>query len=199
MPIKLKCLLAVTCSLIIVSVIYSSCMFSGNDFCDGKIYTKKDLTDNYSSRSTQIKEVKEFINGIVPLGKIVDIEFDGVDRLAIFHLTENGEQNSNWDLKPASLKVDTLLGKLGWTKETLRTLKTKLDAANCISVMIGDPCNIGYQRSCMSKYYYNLFGKPIPDSLKSDYNDSCKYILYNDQVVLEYGGGAIGPQCFAKE
>jgi hypothetical protein len=48
----------------------------------------------------------------------------------------------------------------------------------------------------MGKYYYNIFDRPIPDSLKAEYNDSCTYILYNDKVVLEYGGGAVGPQCF---
>lgn len=33
-------------------------------------------------------------------------------------------------------------------------------------------------------------------SLKSNYNDSFTYILYNDKVILEYGGGAVELQCF---
>jgi hypothetical protein len=102
-------------------------------------------------------------------------------------------------LKTSSRKVDSLLWKLNWTDQTLKTLKEKLDAANCISVESGEPCKIGFQRSGMGKYYYNLFEKPIPDSEKRRYNDSCTYILYNDNVVLEYGGGAIGLQCFPKQ
>lgn len=174
--------------------IYSILTFSFYD--DGKFYSKQDLIDNYNQKSQQIADLKTYINKIVPANKSVDIEFDGNKRLDIFHVIENSTYDSNWDLKVSSKKVDTLLNKLGWTHQTLATLKEKLDAANCISVKNGEPCNIGFQRSGMGKYYYNIFDKPIPDDLKNKYNDSCTYILYKDKVVLEYGGGAVGPQCF---
>jgi hypothetical protein len=48
----------------------------------------------------------------------------------------------------------------------------------------------------MGRYSFNLFDKPIADSLKTAYNDGCTYIMVNDRLVLEYGGGAIGSQCF---
>ena len=128
----------------------------------------------------------------------MDIEFDGSNKFFIFHIVENGNYESNWDLKLNSTKTDTLLTKLNWTRQILKTLKEKLDAANCISVKSGEPCNIGFQRSGMGKYYYNIFDNPISDTLKKKYNDSCRYLLYTDKVVLEYGGGAIGPQCFPK-
>jgi nitrogen fixation-related uncharacterized protein len=174
-------------------------LYSAFDFCDGKTYTKEDLIDNYQLRSTQIKQIKEYMNSIVPPGKSVDIEFDGSKNLSIFHLIESDKQDRNWDLSASSPKTDTLLEKLGWTRQTLKTLKEKLDAANCIYVSSGEPCNIGFQRSCLGMYSYNLFDKPIADSLMPYYNDSCRYILYTDQVVLEYGGGAVGPQCFERE
>ncbi len=34
------------------------------------------------------------------------------------------------------------------------------------------------------------------NKLKKNYNDSCTYILLNNKLVLEYGRGAIGSQCF---
>lgn len=171
-------------------------VFSTFSFDDGKYYSKQDLIDNYNQKSSQIVDLKSYINKIVPANKSVDIDFDGSKEFFIFHLVDNGNYNSNWNLKVNSTTTDTLLTKLNWTKETLNILKQKLDAANCISVKSGEPCNIGFQRSGMGKYFYNIFERPIPDSLKSKYNDSCTYILYSDNVVLEYGGGAIGPQCF---
>jgi hypothetical protein len=171
-------------------------VFSTFSFDDGKHYSRQDLIDNYNGRSREINELKLFINSIVPANKTVDIEFDGNKRLDMFHVTDNGTYDSNWDVKVNSKKADTLLSKLGWTRQTLTTIKEKLDAANCISVKSGEPCNIGFQRSGMGKYYYNIFAKPIGDNLIDKYNDSCTYILYNKYVVLEYGGGAIGPQCF---
>ncbi|QRQ63852.1 hypothetical protein [Sphingobacterium multivorum] len=50
--------------------------------------------------------------------------------------------------------------------------------------------------SRMERYSFNVFDKPIADSLKTAYNDGCTYIMVNDRLVLEYGGGAIGSQCF---
>jgi hypothetical protein len=172
---------------------YAMAVFSGTF---DKSYSTQDLIDNYNKKTEKIWQVKDYINKIVPQNKSVDIEFDGNHKFFIFHVVDNGYYDSNWDLKLSSQKTDTLLQKLGWTKETLKLLKEKLDNANCISVESGEPCKIGFQRSGMGKYFYDLFNKPIPDSLKSMYNDSCTYILYNDSVVLEYGGGAIGPQCF---
>lgn len=195
----LKWILIVTGVVLVVFIVLSYLFFSALNFCNGKTYTKKDLIDNYKSKSKDIEQVKKYINSVVSTGQTVDIEFDGDDKLSIFHLIENGQQDSYWDLNVYSLKTDTLLEKLGWTRQTLEILKEKLDAANCISVKSGEPCNIGFKRSCMGIYFYNLFDKPIADSLKPSYNDSCTYILYTDQVVLEYGGGAVGPQCFEKE
>jgi len=189
-------LIIVGCGLVLYVGFFIYSILTFSFFDDGKFYSKQELIDNYNQKSQQIADLKSYINKIVPVNKSVDIEFDGEKQLGIFHVIDNGTYDSNWDLKISSNKVDTLLIKLGWTDETLATLKAKLDAANCISVQNGEPCNVGFQRSGMGKYFYNLFDKPIPDSLKRKYNDSCTYILYTDKVVLEYGGGAIGPQCF---
>jgi hypothetical protein len=159
-------------------------------------YSEKDLVDNYKAKSNEILSLKTYINSITPAGMTVDIEYEDNSTLAIFHVAHNSSRDDNWDIKVDSKKTEILLKKLGWTIETLSTIKEKLDNANCISVTSGEPNNIGFQRSGMGKYSYNLFDKPIADSLKASYNDSCTYILYNDKVVLEYGGGVIGQQCF---
>lgn len=179
--------------LFVGNVIYEFSTFS---FDSGKHYSKEELIDNYKSKTKEILDLKEFINQNVPTNKSVDIEFDGNRKLFFFHVVENGNYDSNWDLKVNSKKVDTLLKKLNWTRQTLTTVKEKLDAANCISVKSGEPCNIGFQRTGMGKYYYNLFTTPITKKMIAKYNDSCTYIYYNKKVVLEYGGGAIGTQCF---
>lgn len=95
-----------------------------------------------------------------------------------------------------SRKTDSLLTVIDWTKNDLKILKDKLDDANCISVSSGNPITIGWQRSGMGKFSYEIFNQNLTDSLLSQYNDGCMYIYYKDNVVLEYGGGAIGLQCF---
>ena len=92
--------------------------------------------------------------------------------------------------------MDSIIKPMGWTRETLKTLKEKLDKANCIQIESGEPAKIGFQRSGMGMYSFNVFDNPIPDSLRNNYNDSCTYIMATDRLVLEYGGGAVGSQCF---
>lgn len=45
-------------------------------------------------------------------------------------------------------------------------------------------------------YSFNVFDAPILDTERQKYNDSCQYILVSDVLVLEYGSGAVGSQCF---
>ena len=161
-----------------------------------KKYTKQDLIENYTKKGTEINELKNYVKSIVPSDKQVEIEFDGDKTLEIFHVTICNKWDQNWNIEISSQKTDTLLQKLGWTRKTLSTLKDKLDNANCISVESGEPCTIGFKRSGMGKYSYKVFDQNLTDSLKYDYNDGCNYIFYKDNIVLEYGGGAIGRQCF---
>ena len=67
---------------------------------------------------------------------------------------------------------------------------------SCISIAGKDPVVIGWQRSGMGKFSYNIFDKNLEENKIKDYNDGCTYVFYKDNIVLEYGGGAIGMQCF---
>lgn len=159
-------------------------------------YTKKDLIDNYEQRHSQIDSLKKYFISIVPSETDIDIEFENNRELGIFHIRTKYKYDSNWGLKIKSGKVDSLLQTIGWTKYTLKDLKQKLDEANCISIESGEPITIGFQRSGMGKYYYKMFKTSLNDSLISKFNDGCQYCFYKDNIVLEYGGGAIGSQCF---
>lgn len=161
-----------------------------------KDYSVTELKETFEAKKTEIYEVRNYVNIMTPSNKLVHIEFDDNNTLEIFHIKVDDKFESNWDVKIKSGKADTLLQKLGWTVETLKILKNKLDKANCIGVTSGEPSNISFQRSGMGMYSFNIFNKPIPDNLKASYNDSCMYIMVNDKLVLEYGGGAIGSQCF---
>lgn len=194
----LKWILMIAGAGLLLYIAFIIFVFSVFGFEDDKYYSKEDLINNYNLKKQEIHDLKLYINTVVAADKTVDIEFDGNKHLFIFHVTNDGNYETNWNVKLNSPKIDTLLKKLNWSRQTLKTLKEKLDAANCISVKSGEPCNIGFQRSGMGKYYYNIFEKPIAKNMKDKYNDSCTYILYTNTVVLEYGGGAIGPQCFSK-
>jgi hypothetical protein len=182
--------------------------------------SEKDLKENFGKNNIAISNLKQFYNQITPKDLVVYIEYKNeksID-LKVYHVT--GERYprkavfQQWDINPFDYKkpeapvldnsafaaetqsLDTIKKRLNWTQKTFKDIKEYLDKANCISVSNGNPTNIGFKRSGMGMYFYNLFDQPLINNFKKIYNDTCTYRLYNDTVVLEYGGGAIGPQCF---
>lgn len=159
--------------------------------------SRQELISNYEKKKNEIVEVKNFIESILPPSAFIDIEFEKGE-LGIFHASINGIYESNWDLAIDSPKTDSLLHELGWTKTELYTLQSKLDEANCISISSRKPVTIGWQRSVMGKYFYKIFDENLTDQMIKEYNDSCTYLFYKDNIVLEYGSGAIGSMCFPR-
>lgn len=183
--------------------IYAAARFSS---AFATAFTEKDLINNFNTKHVQIIELKTYFKSIVPKNKSVEIEFAGSSKLGRFGVYPIDTTSGNviypifleWDLETNSNIVDSVITSMHWTQQTLKTLKAKLDNANCIAIKSGEPCQIGFQRSGMGMYFYDLFDTAIPDSSKRKYNDSCTHIFYNSTLVLEYGGGAIGSQCFPR-
>lgn len=162
-------------------------------------YSKKDLIKNYELKSKEINDIKKYVNSILPKNKSVFLEFNDDETLGIFQINVNDTIECNYEVKIDDKRTLKILQKLGWKIMNLRVLKNKLDKANCISVASGAPFVIGYQRSGMGMYFYNVFDKDLSDSLTNEYNDGCRYIHYKKNIVLEYGGGSFGSQCFEKK
>jgi hypothetical protein len=167
-----------------------------------KEYTTTGLISNFYEKKAEIYELKRYFASRVPAKTIVEIEFKDDEKIARFGVYPGKDEADqtvkflDWNLDVNSKKVATVLKTIGWTPQTLKMIKRKLDAANCISIQSGDPAKIGFKRSGMGMYFFDVFDKPVSDSLKARYNDSCTYIYANRKLVLEYGGGAVGSQCF---
>jgi hypothetical protein len=169
-----------------------------------KHYTNVDVIENYQTKESKIAELKEYYASIVPKNKFVEIEFDADDhllRFGIFSIDTVTKQLIypgflDWDLKTNSDIVKDQIAGIGWNSQTLAEIKRRLDNANCISIESGEPCKIGFQRRGLGKYYYLVFYKNMSDSLKKFYRSFCPYRLYNDNVVFEWGAGALGSDCY---
>lgn len=170
--------------------------FAFDGIFTGQSYNKADLISNYEKRKTEIIDVRDYYRSILPENKSVYIEFGKRKDLKIFHLRNDNISESNWNLEMGTPKVDSLLNELNWTENELKKLKEKLKAANCISIAGTEPVVIGWQRSGMGLFSYDIFKNNLNEDQIKDYNDGCTYIYYKENVVLEYGGGAIGMQCF---
>ncbi|MEG0188230.1 hypothetical protein [Algoriella sp.] len=180
--------------------------------------SKKELIQNFVSKKSEIQKLKNEYIELIPKDYNVEIEFK--PRSEILTVEEeitikiynskigggklpkrNGLQveNNNWNLKPNSNELAKVLKYLNWTNETLLNIKNLLKDANCISIGNGINTKIGFARGGMGLYSYLIFNNNLSPKQIEEYNNGCEYIFYKENVVLQYGGGAIGPQCFEKE
>ena len=167
--------------------------------------SKAEMITNLEKNNDKINTVKHEFAKLVPKGLTVFVEFDPANKilntppvidLHIYGLDDKIKEQA-WGLNHGSKELKDRLKKIGWTEETLTKIKKLLDDAKCISVQNGEKqSEVGFARSGMGKYTYKIFNQNLNGNQIAEYNDGCNYIFYKENIVLEYGGGATGPQCF---
>ncbi len=185
--------------------------------------SKKELIKNYEKHKAEILKVKSEYFKLIPEKYFVYIEFEPASKILttpeqitikIYKIKDDTTKvdnnvvqrndnlevvSQNWNLKTDSKELEKIIESIGWTKHTLNKIKELLESANCVSIENGQITTIGFARSGMGKYSYKIFEDQPTENQKQEYNNGCEYIFYKDNIVLEYGGGAIGPQCFEKD
>ncbi|WP_312075378.1 hypothetical protein [Chryseobacterium sp.] len=187
--------------LLVGTIVFNVMVFAAFGGFD-KYYSVSELKDEYFSKEKEIEELIKYYNQIRPDGYLIDIEFEDDKTLGRLQIsTHNDSLNQviyqKWDVDVNVLQKDSLKTILKWREEDVFKLKEKLDKANCISVEDGEPIKIGFKRSGLGMYSFNIFQEIQTD--RTEYQNRCEYILVNRKLMLEYGGGAVGPQCFPKQ
>jgi len=168
--------------------------------------SRQALTDNIDSNYDKIDKLKREYAKLVPVNYEVLIEFDPGNKLINekesidLRITKHGNGGiqvfQDWNLAYNSDKLSQMLTMIHWNNKTLSAIKSLLTEAHCVSIENGDPVTIGFARSGMGKYSYKLFDRDLTSGQINQYDNGCTYIFYKRNIVLEYGGGAIGSQCF---
>jgi len=186
--------------------------------------SKRDLVKDYEDKKNEIDELKEEYSKLAPKNHIVDVEFEAESKILtvpeqitikIYELNDSDNKDldkepvkrstkrkvisQNWNLENGSKELEEVLKSIGWTNKTLAKIKFLLEKANCISIENGKTTTIGFARSGLGKYSYKIFDKDLDLKQKEEFNNGCSYIYYKNNIVLEYGGGAVGSQCFEKD
>jgi hypothetical protein len=168
--------------------------------------SKKELVANIESNFDKISFLKTSYLKFVPKDYIVSIELNPASKIAltkesidlkIEHVSnKETDLKQEWNLEYNSERLAQMIKPLGWTNETLTTIKELLADSKCVSIENGDITTVGFARSGMGKYSFKLFDKDLSSEQIKEYNDGCMYIFHKKDIVLEYGGGAVGSQCF---
>ncbi|MFD0860579.1 hypothetical protein ACFQ1M_00040 [Sungkyunkwania multivorans] len=188
-------------------------------FSCGHSKRKSDLIANYEEHSTEIMNVKNYFEQIVPENFNVRIRYessDEIDLIVYERLNDSTdkellfrkwnididnyieEPQSDYDKKyhGKTNSFELTKTKLNWTNETIEELYDKLEIADCIGISNWEPVEIEYGYNGLGVYSYKIFNEKLNGELIEKYNDGCNDIYYKDNIVLSYAGGAIGMQCF---
>lgn len=160
---------------------------------------------HYESYKAEIEALITYFSKIVPQDKIIEIEFiddNHLDRLQItdidtiwvkndsFYLSSY-PQFSEWDIYISKDIPDSILSELNWNKQTFKTLKSKLDAAGCISINNESPIILGHKRNLLGMTSYYVYKKTDPNTLKQIKNASTELHFFCDSVAWYYDTGAL--------
>ncbi len=168
--------------------------------------SKKEMIADIDSNFDNINVLKTDYLKLVPNNYIVSIEFNPANKIAMTKesidlkmedtLNKQWNLEQEWNLEYSSKKLAHMLTRLGWINTTLEKIKKLLADAKCVSIENGIITTIGFARSGMGKYFFKLFDSDLTDEQIKEYRNGCTYIFYKKNIVLEYGGGAAGSQCF---
>lgn len=175
--------------------------------------SKAEQIENLKENENKIKTLIKEYSKLVPDSLMVFIEFNPRDNILSMdksidlriHSNRNNKNDEtelnfqDWNLAYDSELLLSKIKTLGWSERTLIEIKNLLDSANCNSIENGKISTVGFKRSGMGKYSYKFFENDLTEKELSEYNDGCYYIYYERNIVLEFGGGAVGEQCFESE
>lgn len=173
---------------------------------------KEQIKNLETNENSIIKLIKEY-SILVPDSLSVDIEFNPKDIILSTNKSIDLRIHSNRKSKNSGIELDfhewnlphtseVLLEQikiLGWNEKTLLDIENLLSNAECRSIENGKISTVGFARSGMGKYSYKFFEEDLSEKEQTEFNDGCSYIYYERNIVLEFGGGAVGRQCFEKD
>lgn len=175
--------------------------------------SKKEQIKNLKANENSIKKLINEYSKLVPDSLTVFIEFNPKDIILSTNKSIDLRISSSKKIKNSGIELDfqewnlqynseVLLEQikiLGWNEKTLINIENLLENAKCKSIENGKISTVGFARSGMGKYSYKFFEQDLSEKEQAKFNDGCSYIFYERNIVLEFGGGAVGRQCFEKD
>jgi len=157
--------------------------------------TTERFINNFEQQEMAILDARDYYISIAPENPEMRFQFYGEasDQIAV---SASQYQNKKYYRNSDSLKLDTLLMQLNWTRSNLNTLSSKMSKANCYSIQGRDPVTMAWQGGRREIYSYKIFDRPLDENQIPMFNDSCRYIHYKENIVFEYDGRQKGLDCF---
>jgi hypothetical protein len=139
--------------------------------CSSKSYSRQETIENFEKKEKEILLLADYFTHLKADSNEVSFQPNG-NRYTIsiglpnWAISPEHPYNAGRDMKINSTKMDTLLRMLGWTANTVLTLKEMLIKANCKYISShGDYLQLDYGTGDVCSFWYIISKRPFVDSI----------------------------------
>ena len=161
------------------------------------------MVEHYEKNKSGLQNLIDYTNQSLDKRAQMQLEFEH-GKISIFHVMGNNDSiwSRNWDVHSEN-RTDSLMQVVGLNQKELDNIRGELNKMGCISIDINnrhsDYVDIGFRRVDLGLYSYRIYNRSLNAEEKKEYIEDPMFIPYTDNVLLKYGGGAIGPQSFGED
>jgi hypothetical protein len=186
----LKCKKVNTLSKFLIAAALIATLLVG---CSRPSYTRQEVIDNFKNHEAGIMELAAYFKKQKPGENEVFFKPDG-NRYTIsigipgWAIHPDHPHDVGRDIRLNSARMDNMLIRLNWTKQTVQTLKEMLRNTNCEYISTdGDDIRLHYGTGDWSAYGYIIFDKSPPDSIVRRDQEAGVTFLRNNVRIASSG------------
>jgi hypothetical protein len=180
---------------ILVVLLPIACVWLSFSGVFDKKYSREWLTENFVRNENTFSELATMFDADVSKSKHdnVSLGLSSGDRISLVIYPDVIDPANKIiggdDLKLGSPELDSALVTLGWTVETVKDLRDRLEKTNCDWIRViakGNPIEIYPNQTGWGSFSYAIFKEPIPDSLFQRYGKPLSDSGFGRRVELDY-------------
>lgn len=163
------------------------------------------MVTHYEKKKPEIEELIAYTHSALDSGQNMYLEFQH-GRVSIFNTSNYSYLNDEdyFDvnrLYVSSAQKRKLMASVGLDEREFKHIKKQLKRCKCISIDTNFPdyCNIGYKRVAFGQYSFRLYLNQMTEEQKQEALSDGHFIPYDDTMLLEFAGGAAGPDEFSSD
>jgi hypothetical protein len=190
-----KYLLISTLSLGLLIVVFYSLGLLAFSGAFEKKYSREELTGSFLKHEKEFSDVASYFKSNIPPNISYSVTFGNSSRKKVslflypFVIDPANKIIGGEAMSIESLKLDSTLKVLGWSKETIRTLQSKLAKTNCDwirTVDYSDQIQMYPNQNGWGSFTYSIWTTPITDSHVQKYGRPVTNNGFGQFVTLNY-------------
>lgn len=157
-------------------------------------YPADKLEQNYLKHEKGIEEVLRYTRDAMDDGSRLFLTFNRNFDIEYLQIAYPGDARGVSAYYPQDVETDSLIGRIGMSREELLAIRRQLWIANCSSIFLDKSGKADYVEMCccpycgrhmLEGYYYQIYDGELSDERIQDLDDRTR-VIFNRKVCFKY-------------